>query len=92
MAAIITDDFRKNNIENFIADVAKVPTTTWASTLASDAFAAGDLAKHSGLLYRNKTGTNTATAPASDSTNWEVSPSEDTGGTDYYVGIGKTDP
>ena len=92
MAAIITDDFRKNNIENFIADVAKVPTPLWTSTAT---FAAGDLAKHNGLLYRSKNDSNTGNNPndgTPDTTNWEVSTTEDTGGTDYYVGIGKTDP
>ena len=88
MAAIVTDDFRKNNIERFIDDVQKAPTPTWSASLSVDP---GGLAKHLGILYKSKTGTNTATAPASDSTNWETA-TEDTGGKDYFLGIGKTDP
>ena len=91
MAAIITDDFRKNNIENFIGDVAKAPTATWVS---AGSYTVGQLIKHGTplLLYKaTKTHTGQTTVPNLDGTNW-VAATEDTGGKDYFIGIGKTDP
>ena len=92
MAAIITDDFRKNNIEKFIKDVANPPTTAWSH---SNTYAIGDLAKHNSVFYRNITGNNGATSsndPSTDSTNWvTIATEDDTGGKTYYLGIGKTE-
>lgn len=66
-----------NNIEDGIFDndalITKVlsaigiATTTWSS---SGTYAIDDIVVYNNKLYINLTGTNTATTPDSDSTNW----------------------
>lgn len=56
-----------SDITNLLA-VLGIDTTTWSS---SGTYAKGDIVVYSNKLYENKTGTNTATAPSSDTTNWD---------------------
>lgn len=46
------------------------PISAWVS---GGTYAVGAKATYNNLVYANKTGTNTTTAPSSDATNWEVS-------------------
>lgn len=50
-------------------DIVNRWKAAWSSTAT---YTTGDLVSYSGTTYRNKTGTNTTTAPATDTTNWEV--------------------
>ena len=48
----------------------------WVSDTDGGSYSIGDKVVSNGIVYKNKTGTNTNTAPASDSTNWEVAKRE----------------
>ncbi len=54
-------------------DITLTPSyPAWVSDTGGGSYAIDDCATYGGSCYRNKTGTNTDTAPDSDSTNWEV--------------------
>lgn len=73
------DDTNLNKIENGIFNndalittilgVIGIETTTWSS---SGTYAVNDIVIYNNKLYINLTGTNTATTPDQDSTNWNV--------------------
>lgn len=73
------DDTNLNKIENGIFNndalittilgVIGIETNTWSS---SGTYAANDIVVYNNKLYINLTGTNTATTPDQDSTNWNV--------------------
>lgn len=49
-----------------------VNITNWATFLNSDpSFNAGDVVRYNNVFYKNLTGSSSATAPASDTTNWK---------------------
>ena len=44
----------------------------WVSNTNGGVYATHDIVSQSGVLYKNRTGTNTDTAPSADTTNWEA--------------------
>lgn len=44
----------------------------WVSNTNGGVYAIHDIVSQSGVLYKNRTGTNTDTAPSTDTTNWEA--------------------
>lgn len=56
------------SIVNSDADAIGTGTDSWSS---SNTYLTGDIASYENAYYKNTTGTNTATSPDSDSTNWE---------------------
>lgn len=59
-----------NNIETGIGDTYNVLGMNSNSWSASYTYNAGETALYNNKLYKNLTGTNTSTAPSSDTTNW----------------------
>lgn len=61
----------KSVINNTILSLLGLDTDNWSS---SGTYLKGDTVCYDNKIYMNKTGTNTATAPSSDTTNWEFEP------------------
>lgn len=61
--------FNNDDLITTILGVLGINTTTWSS---SGTYAIDDIVVYNNKLYINLTGTNTATAPSSDTTNWAV--------------------
>lgn len=61
--------FNNDALITTILGVLGIATTTWSS---SGTYAIDDIVVYNNKLYINLTGTNTATTPDQDSTNWNV--------------------
>lgn len=60
-----------NGLQTDILTALGLASDTWSS---SATYAIGDIVVDNNCLYENTTGTNTATRPSSDSTNWALVP------------------
>jgi len=56
-------------VNNTVIKALGIDTNTWSS---SSVYNEGDIVVSNFMLYKNKTGNNTTTAPSSDTTNWEI--------------------
>jgi len=61
----------KSVVNDTILSLLGLDTDNWSS---SGTYAKGSTVCYNNKIYMNKTGTNTATTPDSDTTNWEFEP------------------